>query len=46
MPCATTRRQDASLVQLSSDSSHAGEALGSQIIHDGPQVRHGALRLP
>jgi hypothetical protein len=45
MPCATTRRQDASFVQLSGDSAHAGEPLGSQVIYDGPQVRRTVLRV-
>ena len=37
------RRQDAPLVQLSGDSPHADEALGPQVIHDGPQVRRTVL---
>jgi hypothetical protein len=39
MPRATTRRQDATLVQLSRDSSHGGDPLGVQVIHDGAKVR-------
>ena len=33
MPCATTRCQDAPLVQLSGNSAHAGEPLGPQVIY-------------
>ena len=45
MPRATTRRQDAALIQLSSDGAHAGEPLGPQVIHDGLQVRSTLLRV-
>src|SRR5437016_5767431 len=38
MPCATTWRQDAPLIQLSSNSADARNALGLQVIHDGPKV--------
>jgi hypothetical protein len=31
-------RKDAPPIELSSNSSHAGEPLGQQVIHDGPQV--------
>jgi hypothetical protein len=34
VPRATTRRQDATLVQLSRNSPHAGEPLGPQVIHE------------
>lgn len=43
MPRATTRRQNAPFVQLSGDSPHAGDPLGAQVIHDGPQVRRTML---
>jgi hypothetical protein len=39
MPRATTRRQDALLIQLSCDSPHTGEPLGLQVIHDGRTPR-------
>ena len=45
MPRATTGCQDAPLVQLSGDSPHAGETLGPQVIHDGPQVCGAVLRV-
>ena len=35
--------QDAPLVQLRRDGPHAGEPLGPQAIHDGPQVRRTLL---
>jgi hypothetical protein len=37
MPRATTGRQDTPLVQLSGDSSHAGDPLGSQVIQKWPR---------
>jgi hypothetical protein len=45
MPRATAWRENATLVQLSSDSAHASEPLGSQVIHNGPQVRRTVLRV-
>jgi len=41
MPRATTGREDARFVQLSSDSPHTltREPLGPQVFHDLPQVR-------
>jgi hypothetical protein len=39
MPRATACRKDASLIQLSGNSTHSGEPLGPQVIHNGPQVR-------
>ena len=45
MPRATSRRQDTPLVELSSDSPHAGEPLGPQVVHDGPQVCRAVLRV-
>jgi hypothetical protein len=43
MPRGTTRCQNAPLVQLSGNSTHAGEPLSLQLIHDGPQVRRALL---
>ena len=42
MPRATTRRENAPLVQLCGDHANAGEPLGPQVVHDGPQVRSTA----
>lgn len=38
MPRATTRCQDATLVQLCGDCADAGDALCAQVVHDGPGV--------
>ena len=43
MPLATTRRENAALVQLRGDSPHAGEPLRPQVIHDGPKVLRTVL---
>jgi hypothetical protein len=43
MPRATTRCQDAPLVQLIGDSPNAGEPLVFQVIHDGLDVLRAAL---
>jgi hypothetical protein len=45
MPSAPTGREDGTLVQLSRDSPNAGEPLGPQVIHDGPQVCRALLRV-
>src|SRR6516225_11375639 len=43
MPCTATRRENAMLVQLGRDSTHTGEPLSPQVIHDGPKVRRTIL---
>jgi hypothetical protein len=45
VPRATTRRQDAPLVQFGGDCAHAGDPLGAQVIHEGPQVGSTLLRV-
>jgi hypothetical protein len=49
MPRATTRREDAPVVQLSGYRANAGEPLGPQVVHDGFAdlllVRHSFTRV-